>query len=191
MYEFLYKYLIVHNSLGIPGIGNFNMDYAPAKINFVNQVLEAPEKTVQFKNEYAGVDKQFLQYLSKELHLNEVEAAKKFTDYSRELSETVINGGAQLPGLGILKKSYSGEISFYPDVPVNHLFKGIDLNTPEISDTNLVDLYGVVDTEIITQKVTIPENQKLHRHEEGDDYWWLYAVVLALMGIGALMYYYI
>lgn len=191
MYEFLYKYFILSKKLSLPGVGHFSLENVPAKIDFVSQVLKAPGKTIQFSKDTTGSDKQLFQYLSKELHLNEAETVKTFNEYSKQLATTVLSGGAELPGLGTLKKSYNGEIYFYPEYKSNGLLKEIRLDTPEITNTNLVDVYGAVETEIITQNAETSGVKKLHLHENDQDYWWLYALVLAIFGVGALLYYYI
>jgi hypothetical protein len=191
MYEFLYKYFILNRKLALPGIGIFSLENVPATIDIVSQVLKAPAKNIQFSNNAAATDKQLLQYLSKQLQLNEADTGKTFNEFSKQLAATVLNGGAQLPGLGTLKKSYNGDIYFYPEIKYSGLQKEIRLDTPEISSANLVDVYGAVETEIITQKTEMPDSKKLHLHENNQDYWWLYALVLALMGVGALLYYYI
>ena len=190
MYEFLYRYFILNNKLALPGIGSFSTENVPAKIDFVSKRLTAPSKNILFANNNAGMDKQLLLYLSKELKLSDTDTVKSFTEFVKHLAKSVVNGGAELPGLGTLQKAVSGEIYFYPEYKSNKALREISLDTEEISNANIVDLYGTVETEIITQKVEIPESEKLHLHDNETDYWWLYALILAIMGIGALAWYY-
>jgi hypothetical protein len=53
-----------------------------------------------------------------------------------------------------------------------------------------VDVYDTAESTIITQEVEISSEQKIVVNKQ-EDYWWVYAIILALMGVGALLYYYI
>jgi nucleoid DNA-binding protein len=190
MYEILYKYLILNNKIGLPGIGSFFIESAPAKMNIVTNTLIAPARLMSFTAEEDSIDNRFYEYLSRELQLNEVEAAMMFNQFSNELRGSVINGGVSLPGLGTLQKNNEGTLIFIEEKKSDILWPEIKINNTTTINTNLFDVYDSGETKIITQEGIAPLEEKITR-EEDEDYWWVWAIILALCGIGALLYYYI
>jgi hypothetical protein len=53
-----------------------------------------------------------------------------------------------------------------------------------------MDIYANVQPSIIKQSNFQGNSEKLVAKEK-EDYWWVIAIVLAIMGLGALLYYYI
>ncbi|MDE3235440.1 MAG: hypothetical protein KGO81_05745 [Bacteroidota bacterium] len=189
MYELFYKYLILNKKAGIPGIGNFEVQSVPAHLDFVTKTISAPAQSIRFDTEKVSLDRSFYNYLSRELNVNEIEAINQFNEFSHKLKDIAVKGGVQLPGIGILHRSLDGEVSFREEKH-DPVFTTIHLNASPAADANLVDLYGSGETRIITQDVPHEEEEKIVMKDK-EDYWWVYAIVLALLGVGALLYYYI
>ncbi len=190
MYQFLYKYFILNKKISLPEIGNFYLNEIPAKIDFVAQNLKAPEQIVQFTRENLAVDQKIFYFLSEEMNISEVEAIRKLNDFSRQIKHTEKGKAIELPGLGILTKNNNDEFQFQSQVIAQKILPEISLNTPVITNAHLAELYGSGETKIIAQKaVPIPEEEKIQLKEQ-DDYWWVYAIILSIMGVGALLYYY-
>ncbi len=190
MYGILYKYLILNNKIGFPGIGSFFIEAVPAKMDIVTSTLVAPGNFVNFKADEVISDNRFYEYLSKEMRTSEIEAATQFTRFSHELKDYAMNDGVVLPGLGTLKKSYEGSLSFYAETPANTLLPEIKINNSVAVNANLIDVYDSGETKIITQEGIAPLEEKIVK-EDNEDYWWVWAIILALCGLGALLYYYI
>lgn len=190
MYEILYKYLILNNKISLPGIGSFFIESVPAKMNIVTNSLIAPARLVSFTAEVDSIPNRFYEYLSREMQLNEIEAATKFNQFSNELKGSALNGGVTLPGLGKLQKNTEGTLFFMEEEKSDILWPEIKINNTTDINTNLIDVYNSGETKIITQEGIAPVEEKITR-EEDEDYWWVWAIILALCGIGALLYYYI
>ncbi len=191
MYPILYKYLLVNKQMTLPGLGVFNIKPIAAELDFVKGVLHAPQVAVHFTKDPAAVDKNLFQYLSKELGVDEWQAVRKFIDFTYIIKETIeTKSVVELPGLGKLQKSVNNEIYFVKGDNLKPFANDIKLNAANDSSANLVELYVTGDNLILTEET---EDDKLEMivKEEGEDYWWVYALILALMGVGALLYYYI
>ena len=101
------------------------------------------------------------------------------------------DSGIQLPGIGLLKGNGEGNLHLISDELKNEGLQTIYLDNSEITaNANLVDVYDSAESTIITQEVEIPADEKIIANKQ-EDYWWVYAIILALMGVGALLYYYI
>lgn len=191
MYELFYKYFILNKKIGLPGIGNFYAEYVPAKMDIVNHTLTAPKHAVNFTTNQPTNDSLFFEYLLKEMKLkNSIEAVAHYIEFSNHIQEKAGKNGAFLPGMGTLKKNEIGAFTFYPEVQNNLIQPLIQLNHSIAANANIIDVYGSEENKIILQDAIAPEEEKIIM-SENDDYWWVYAIILALMGLGALLYYYI
>jgi hypothetical protein len=190
MYELFYKYLIVNQKIGLPGVGNFYVESIPAKIDIVHSTLSAPTQLISFSAEAPINDRSFFDYISREMRLNGIEAVTRFNEFSQTINERAINSGAILPGIGTLKKNEDGEFSFYPEIKNHTLLPNININDSVAADAKLIAVYDSGETKIITQETVAPAEEKIIL-QDSDDFWWVYAIILALMGLGALLYYYI
>ena len=193
MYPFLYKYFLVNKRVGIPGLGAFSLQETPASLDFVKGVLRAPQSKISFiKSDDAVVDKNLFIYLSKEMQLEEWAVAKKFQEFTAAIKNNIEgNMAVELPGIGKLQKGYDEAIIFIADNEATHISSAdIKLNNTNDSRANLVELYSTGENLILTEET---EEDKLEMivKEKQEDYWWVYALILALMGVGALLYYYI
>jgi hypothetical protein len=190
MYELLYKYLLLNYKLGLPGVGSFYIEPVSAKIDLVEGVLTAPQKVVNFDNGKIIPDKAFYEYLSKEMKIGEVDAIQQLNEFALQLKQIALTEGIQLPGIGKLDSSSSGDLSFSPESICQDLLPEIHLNNSVAANAKLIDIYDSGETRIIFQNADQPEKEKISVQTQ-EDYWWVYAIVLALMGLGALLYYYI
>ncbi len=192
MYPLLYKYLVLNKKMILPNVGVFTIKNTPADLDFVKGILHAPQAQIQFQPGFSAADKNFFQYLSKEMKVEEWKAVKAFQEFVNQMKESIDAGeDVQLSGIGQLKKGYNDDLLFVENTQ-NAIISPTDirLNNAADSKANLVELYKTGDNLIIVEET---EDDKLEMivKEDEEDYWWVYAVILALMGIGALLYYYI
>ena len=193
MYQEIYKYFVLNKRVSLPGIGNFSVNIDSAKLDFVTGVLHAPKPKVAFEKGQPAIDRQFFQYLSKALKVDEKQAVQAFQAFSQSIKENIdSNNPVELPGIGKLQKGYSEDDILFTEEnsnTVNYL-SDIKLNAATDSKANLVELYKTGDSLIITEE-TEDDRLEMIIKEKDEDYWWVYALILALMGVGALLYYYI
>ena len=187
MVHLLYKYLIIHKQVAIPGVGLFYIDRKPARHDIANKVFQSPELNIDFKAGTTITDKEFYQFVSKEKGIDEVEAVKHLHDFAHRLKQEVsANKRVELPGMGVLIKNGMGQVSFEAHNALTSYFPPIveerilvDRPAPDITNAPLtaVSQQEESDTE------PPPSNQR-------KDYWWVYAIVLGVIGIAIIMYYY-
>jgi hypothetical protein len=193
MYPQVYKYFVITKKLTIPGIGYFNIKALPAKLDFVERVLHAPTFTVEFVPQNVAADKKLYQYLSKELAIDEWQAVNQFQEFTENLIESVEkNGNIKLSGIGTLRKNINNTLYLEPELATKPLHDDIHLASESNTNStaNLVQLYTTGNSLIYTEELESDQLEKIVK-SEAQDYWWVWALVAALMGVGALLYYYI
>lgn len=193
MYPFLYKYFLVNKKVAIPGLGSFSLQEIPASLDFVKGMLRAPQSKIIFtKSEADVVDKSLFIYLSREMQVEEWQVAKKFQEFTAAIKSNLETSKAvELPGIGKLQKGYDDDLVFLADTDATIIpSTDIKLNNTNDSRANLVELYSTGENLILTEETEEDKLEMIIKHKE-EDYWWVYALILALMGVGALLYYYI
>jgi hypothetical protein len=145
-----------------------------------NKVIHAPISVIKFKDETEVADKAFDSFLAEELNIDVVEAIRQFQNFSHELKNNVTSKKlVALPAFGSLEL-----------VGDQFAFRG---------DTDTQTYYPAISTEkaLEYKEMLSDEDQQasddLIEHEEvsaGRSYWWLYALILTLLGAGAIAYYY-
>lgn len=186
MYPIIHKYLLQHKNVSVPGVGIFSIENIPASFNEQKSSLTPPQTEISYKAETALADRVFYDFLAKELRIDAVEAIKNFHEFTYQLKQDISHADAAvLPGIGTLTKQPDGTFVFE-------------------QENLLADYYAVqpllqtvtIDEESQTQASTnantfIGETELIAVAEEEDtskDYWWVYAIVLAVIGIAAIIY---
>lgn len=193
MYPFLYKYFLVNKKVGIPGLGSFSLQEIPASLDFVKGLLRAPQSKIVFtKSNSDAVDKSLFIYLGREMQVEEWQVARKFQEFTAAIKSNLdSNKAVELPGIGKLQKGYDDELMFIADSDATLVpAADIKLNNTNDSRANLVELYSTGENLILTEETEEDKLEMIIKHKE-EDYWWVYALILALMGVGALLFYYI
>lgn len=193
MYQQLFKYFVLNRKVSLPELGVFSITTVPAKIDFVAGILHAPQPKIAFQQGQANLDRNLFQYLSKELKIDEKQAVHDLQAFSLNIKENLENNmPVDLPGIGKLQKGYNdNDVLFTEEHITTSLFlSDIKLNSATDSKANLVELYKTGDNLILTEE-TEDDRLEMIIKDKDEDYWWVYALILALMGVGALLYYYI
>jgi len=175
----------------MPGIGTFGVEQIPATMDFENKKLTPPTQNIKLEtNEIATDTYSLYNYLAKELNVNESEAARRFKDFTHDIEkQTAANGTLLLPGIGKLRKDYSGYV-IDPETDSKQVLPDLWVTKSQAASTGLLDVYAQVQPSIIKQSKIESTTDRLVVTEK-EDYWWVIAIVLAIMGLGALLYYYI
>lgn len=193
MYSQIHKFLIQHKKVSIPGIGSFSFNNKTAFTNADGNILHAPLPTISFTSETALADKNFYTFLAKELHVEEIDAIKSFHEFTYHLKNDSSKAESLvLPGIGSLHKQPLGGYEFVQENTLNNYFEPIKIkantgvalqNTATIAESHPIDALSLknenfADINLNEEEVTEPKT----------DYWWIYAIVLALLGIAAIIY---
>jgi hypothetical protein len=191
LYELFYKYLILNGRASMPGIGTFGVEQVPATMDFENKKLTPPTQNIKIESYEIATDTYSLyNYLAKELGINESEAARRFQEFTHDVEKQIAASGTLLlPGIGNIRKEFSGYV-IDTDTESKQVLPDLWITKTQAATTSLMDVYANVQPSIIKQSNFDGNSEKLVAKEK-EDYWWVIAIVLAIMGLGALLYYYI
>lgn len=113
MYGELHQYLILHKQLSMPGIGTFLLERKPAHIDFVNKIAEPPTYSVALHHGNVAASKNVFYWLASSLGISELDAVKRFNDFSFDIKNKVMAGDElHWEGVGVFSKGLAGEIRF-------------------------------------------------------------------------------
>jgi hypothetical protein len=180
MLNSLYKYFILHDHVGVPGIGNFTIERSSAEI--IGNTIEPAKPVILFSPGSALTDKQFYQFLSLETGLSEVDSVRKFQDFAYQLRKDIqSNPFVTLKGFGTLKRNATGNISFEPAVTIDKYFSSLtalplEKKEEEPSQEYITEENGI---EVYTEDEVITK-----------DRWWIWALILAVLALGVVGYFY-
>lgn len=191
LYELFYKYLILNGRASMPGIGTFGVEQVPATMDYENKKLTPPTQNIKIESYEIATDTYSLyNYLAKELGINESEAARRFQEFTHDIEKQIAaNGILLLPGIGKIRKEFSGYV-IDAETESKQVLPDLWITKTQAATTSLMDVYANVQPSIIKQSNFDGNAEKLVAKEK-EDYWWVIAIVLAIMGLGALLYYYI
>ena len=168
MQEHIHKYLVLYRKLSIPKLGSFVIKTEPAYVDAASGQLFPPKQVIVFEEgSYAASDRFFFDFLAEEMGVDAIAAIHAFNEFSGRLTQEISSKEeVNLSGWGRFSKTQTGNIGFTADETVMELLPVIPLKK-EIVEVN-------------TEEVAAP-----------NDYWWFYAIILLVLGLGALAYYYI
>lgn len=195
MYQYLHKYLVLNHKLSIPDVGNLVIETNSSKLDTANGFLFAPSPTIKFKQEQTPPsDKLFFDFLSEEMGLDQVSAIKNFHDYLYKLKTSLTTPkGAIIPGIGIMRKEENGYILFTPEKNLLELMPQVKLGDGVEFSKKDVKVYHEDDERDLSEQEEEDIRELLGQDSQmsGADNWWVYAVILLMIGIGALLFYYV
>ncbi len=170
MQEHLHKYLVLYRKLRIPKLGIFMLKDEPAYLDADAGKIFPPKPVLIFEELSSAVsDRFFFDFLAEEMGIDDISAIQAFNDYSEKLlADVQDNDLTVFEGLGNFTKSADGQIVFTAETHVNDLLPTLNL-----------------EKEVIALS-PVEEKEKIQ-----NDYWWFYAIVLLILGLGALAYYYL
>ncbi len=112
MVDLLVKYLSFNKQASLKGIGTFSVEQLPARLDFPNRLLHAPQMVLHFSTS-AKQDELFDQWLSDELHISEDEVKNKqqilVTDFQNTLGS---NKPVEWNGIGKFTKEENQLLHF-------------------------------------------------------------------------------
>lgn len=188
MYPIIHKYLLQHKNVSVPGVGIFSIENIPASFNEQKSSLTPPQTQISYKAETALADRVFYDFLAKELRIDAIEAIKNFHEFTYQLKQDIGHADAAvLPGIGTLTKQPDGTFLFeqeniledyYTVQPLLQSISVDEANQPHtVTNNNANSFVGETDLLAVTEEENAPK-----------DYWWVYAIVLAVIGIAAIIY---
>ncbi|MES2332437.1 MAG: hypothetical protein V4539_22715 [Bacteroidota bacterium] len=172
MDQHLYKYLVLYKHLCIPQLGSFVIQPQSARYDEGTGLLHGPSSTMVFTDTQVTVsEKIFFDFLANEMGVDDLTAIKLFHDFSYQFrNDLQEKGSVELKEVGSLTKE-EDQIVFHPAHSVSELIPGVRLEKG----------MSLIEENESTEEIDTAENK---------DPWWMYAIVLVMLGIGALIFYY-
>jgi hypothetical protein len=168
--QLLIKYLIQNGRLGIPEIGMFQVKRIPAQVISGGTEIKGPESVITYQSEPVPADKHLFEFLSMETSSDEVTVIGQFNEWTQELKNKIFHHQTvELPFIGKLLLDQDGNI--------------IHTATESTIGYTSVSLPEAVVFESISGREA--------EIEQSDASWWIYAIILFLLGSAAIAYYYL
>jgi len=191
MYQYLLKYLVLHKNLAIPKLGVFSMEALSAEIDSTNHLMYPPSQIVRFKQDTVVADRHFYDFLVRETDKDLVDVMNELHAFSQQvLQEVQTISGAVLQGIGTLKKDNDGLFIFIPERPLDYLFKQVSIDKSISLAVNTTQ-DATIETTTVLEGEALTNFLGQANDGEVTDNWWVYAIALLLLGVGALLFYYV
>jgi len=186
MYRLAEKYFAQHRHLALPAIGNLMVETKPAQIDLGDRIITSPQTKIVFTNERVPPEKKFYDFLTYELNIDEVQAIRRFTDFTSQLQDDLNKKNSiRFKGIGTLTKQTSNVILFEPE-ETSRYFQV--LAAERIIRKNITHAVKVGEQEKTSDEMhaALSEPQTIKQET-----WWIAATILAVIGIMAIIFYYI
>ncbi len=168
MQQLLYRYLVLKGRLDLPELGRLHIKRVPAGL--LAQQLTAPFQQVQFDPVEVHPSRELFAYIAAETGGDDLSAIASFNEWLAGFKQTLQSGtSVEWADLGSFSINEQGLLIF-KDHP--SFIKGPSFN---------------IGASIIEQEL---EEENVQR-EKSDQYWWIYAIVLLLLGAAAIAYHYL
>lgn len=161
MDQLLVQYLILYKNLYFPHIGIFTIEQKSANYQSDTGLLEPDAQFIQFSEGVERVsDQHFFDYLSLQLQQDQVVVIRAFHDYCYAIRKSLVEKGQYYwKGVGYLTKQADQSIQFEMLNPPFELFEPLQL--------------------------PFEDSLAMNTHK---DKWWLWALLLLLLGLAALLF---
>lgn len=113
MFELLYRFLIKHKEVSLPGIGTLSLQMQPAQSEFVNRTFIPRTHLFVFEQQREIQSRKLFSWLAYVCGISEREAVIKLNDFVFDLKRQIESGKEVIwQGVGKLKRGLAGEIKF-------------------------------------------------------------------------------
>ena len=111
-----------HDTVILPGFGEFYTRYKPAKFLPEEGRIESPSKTIAFNPDKRQGDTPLVDLLCKKQNMQEEEVTKYLEDLVGEIFQLLESGKkVALENVGVFSSDQDGTLSFDPDTGINYL----------------------------------------------------------------------
>lgn len=186
------KYLALYKKLDVPGIGNFTVEDTPPSLQFTDKQLLPPQSHIRFAPVVRPTNNHFYSFLSREWNVDKVIAIRRY----KEEVESMMNelkrlGMYDCKGIGMLRRTsddglvftaYNSSLSFFTALPAERVVRKYTQHTVLIGEQEHVKEYVMPDGD---------EEETSLAEEPAKDRWKLYALLLAIAAVAAIVIYYL
>lgn len=187
MIDILNKYLVQHKNINIPGLGTLYLERLSAQADPVNKQILPPRYTVRFDKYFDAPDKAFFTYLASQRKVPDYEAIKLYNQFAQDIrSKIKAEEKALWKDMGFFSKDSSGDIIFEP------VYESLQPFTPVtaaiIQRETVVEPAPETDAVASDTEPVIVENELVAEPASGRNLWWVYAIILGVIGLAILFF---
>lgn len=186
MEQLVRTYLLQKSSVSIPGLGTIYVERSPARSDFINRQLLPPSYHFRFDKYFDAPEKEFFTFLAARKKIEDYEAIKMYNEWALSLRNNIgTDQSATIEGIGTLKRDLSGEVIFEPAAAIETF--NVPVNAERIIRTNAKHTMLVGDREVSN----IEMSGYLHEAHKRKIPWWVYAIILAVLATGAILFHFL
>jgi hypothetical protein len=166
--EQLYFYLIQHNFLHLPGLGDCILNRVPARIDGESHALVAPHYAIQFTPSDHGTARELFSFLAEKIEITAVDAIKLVTEYAMALKESLQHKGeAEIEYIGKLYYDQDGLLCLSAQpMNVDFLYQVVPKS---INIETIKTVISQIDTEEDTTSNELVEDELVQEDEVEED----------------------
>jgi hypothetical protein len=186
MYTILNRYLFLHKSIPIPGLGTICMENQAATIDASTRTIHPPVYRFRFDKFFDSPDKDLFAYLSAQQKISDYEALRQYNDFAYSLRDR-LNYFREAPweGLGILKKDDMGDIHFESSILNPSFLQPVPAE--KVVRTNAKHMLLVGDRERSSREMSDWfAEEPIH----GNRLWWLVALIGGIAAALIIMFHF-
>ncbi len=184
MQELITSYLFQNKDCPLPGLGSLSIHTSGAEADFTNQKITAPKPVIQFKNkeiDTAGL----LNYVSIKTHCDTDEASEALDHFCDHLKNEISkHSNAKLDAIGDFFIDPNGHFNLKPYPLPDSFLPAVFAERVIHPKAEHSILVGDKETTNTVMKEFLSETPKVK------DHWWIWAIVLGIIGLGALVFYF-
>jgi hypothetical protein len=178
------SYLFQHKTCPLPGLGTLSVIHSGAEADFTNKSIAAPKSFIEFSDTQTDATG-LLNYLSATFGGNTYEVSEALDHFCDNLrNKMTLQPDVELENLGSFFVDVSGKINFKPAELPAVLAQPVFAERVIHPDAEHQILVG--DKETTNTVMT----ELLAPKSETKDRWWIWAIVLGLVGIATVVIYF-
>jgi hypothetical protein len=184
MQQLIASYLFQFKTCPLPGLGTLYIKQGIAKTDFLNKAITPPVSSITF--DAAETDAHILvDYIAAKKNISELEAIKELGKFCNELKAASNTGvGGYINDVGTIFTEASGEILFTQAPVPQQFLQSIPAERVIHSDEEHHLLVGDKETTNMQMAEYYTEDNQVK------DRWWIWAIVLGVIGIIGLLIYF-
>lgn len=183
MVDLVARYLSFRKQLSLQGIGTFSVEQLPARLDFPNRLLHAPQSLLHFSTT-AKQDDEFEQWVSEELHISHSAVKEQLHILIQHFQQNLNNSRpVEWKGIGIFSKDENKLLHFASS------FESIvsqSVKAEKIIRKNAEHVVRVGEDEKTSTEM---EELLFGETKKRISGFWMIALALLLVGIAAIWYY--
>lgn len=187
MKEILLKYLLQYQQLGLPGIGFLQLYIRASQTDIVNKRILPPTPSSRLTPDVpVPAEADQVRFIARTMQVAEDVAERQLEDFCSAALEGIKKGvPLEWEGFGTIRKGIAGEMTF--ELTTKSIFAFPPVEAERVIRTNAEHTIQVGDTEKTNFEMAelLQEDAPEHRKSR----WWVWALLLAVIGISVLAYY--